>query len=118
MTIREIKELINARVLWGEDLMDGEILSACGSDLMSDVLAYVKEQTLLLTGLTNVQVIRTAEMIDVKLIVFVRGKTPAPDLLGMAEQRGIALMSTGLTLYEACGVLYQNGLPGRCAGHE
>ena len=97
--------------------MEREVFFACGSDLMSDVLAYVGQQTLLLTGLTNAQVLRTAEMTDVSAIVFVRGKKPGEELRSMARALGIALMSTGLTMYEACGTLYMQGLPGRMPGH-
>jgi len=93
-------------------MLQEEILSACGSDLMSDVLAFVKEKTVLLTGLTNPHVVRTAEMLDVSAIVFVRGKKPTEDILRMAIDRKIAILTTSHTLYVACGILYQNGLPG------
>ncbi|MBC8530733.1 DRTGG domain-containing protein [Gehongia tenuis] len=112
MKIGEIKESLEAEVLCGEDLMDLEILSGCGADLMSDVLAFVKEKIVLLTGLTNPHVIRTAEMLDVSCIVFVRGKKPTPDILEMATERGIAVLSTGETLFTACGRLYEKGLRG------
>lgn len=106
----KVKELLDAQVLVGD--LNMVIHSACGSDLMSDCLAFVKDQTLLLTGLTNPQVIRTAELLDVSAIVFVRGKTPQPEVLAMAEERSIALLTTQATLYVACGKLYQAGLPG------
>lgn len=112
MKICTIKKLLDAHLIVGEDLLDHEVLSACGSDLMSDVLAFVKEQTVLLTGLNNPQVIRTAEMLDVSAIVFVRGKTPTPDIIQMAVERDIVLLSTDNTLFEACGKLYQGGLRG------
>lgn len=110
MNIADIKEILNARMLVCKET-DREILCACGSDLMSDVLAYVKEQAVLLTGLTNPHVIRTAEMLDVWAIVFVRGKIPAKEILEMASERNIAVMTTNYTLYEACGKLYKTGLP-------
>ena len=113
MKIRTIKELLDASLIVGEDFLDQEVLSACGSDLMSDVLTFVKEQTVLLTGLNNPQVIRTAEMLDVSAIVFVRGKTPSQDIVQMAIERDIVLLSTDNTLFEACGKLYQGGLRGR-----
>ncbi|HML48453.1 MAG TPA: DRTGG domain-containing protein [Clostridia bacterium] len=112
MTIREVQRLLNADLLCGEDLMETEIRSACGSDLMSDVLAFVKEHTVLLTGLTNPHVIRTAELLDVSCIVFSRGKLPTPDMLEMAKERNIAMLATKHTLYVSCGILYQSGLPG------
>jgi predicted transcriptional regulator len=112
LKLSEIKEILNANVLVGEELLDRDIHSACGSDLMSDVLAFVKEQTLLLTGLTNPHVIRTAELLDVSAIVFVRGKVPGQDILDMAIENSIALLSTEHTLFTACGKLYKAGLPG------
>lgn len=84
---------------------------ACGADLMSDVLAFTHAGTLLLTGLTNPQVVRTAEMAGIKAIVFVRGKHPPRETLVLAEDKGIPLLATRYTLYEACGRLYSAGLP-------
>jgi len=113
MKIITVKELLNAEVLCGEDQMDEDVYSACGSDMMSDVLAYVKEQGLLLTGLVNPQVIRTAEMMDMLCIVFVRAKKPSEEMIRLAEKAGIVLMSTETRMYEACGCLYVNGLNGK-----
>ncbi len=113
MQIREVARLLKADILAGSVNLDREVKFACGSDLMSDVLAFVEEGTLLLTGITNLQVIRTAEMIDVFVIVFVRGKVPANDVIDMANDRNITLMSTDYTLFEACGILYQAGLKGK-----
>ncbi len=112
MDIRKIAELLDAKVLAGEELLGTVVLSACGSDLMSDVLAFVKEHTVLLTGLANPHVVRTAEMLDVSCIVFVRGKSPTEDIIDMAKERNIAILATTHTLYVACGKLYENGLPG------
>ena len=89
-----------------------EVCAACGSDLMSDVLAFVKDQAMLLTGLVNPQVIRTAEMMDMKCIVFVRGKRPDEDMIDLAIERDIVLMCTKLEMFTACGLLYKNGLKG------
>lgn len=113
MEIGEVARLIEADVLIGEESLDREVHFACGCDLMSDVLAFVEDGTLLLTGLTNHQVIRTAEMIDVFAIVFVRGKVPTQEIIDMAKERNIILMSTDYTLFEACGILYQAGLKGK-----
>ena len=85
MTVQKIKELLDAQVLCGESLLEREVHTACGSDMMSDVLAFVKEQAVLLTGLVNPQVIRTAEMMDMQCIVFVRGKQPDLSVLRHAE---------------------------------
>ena len=84
MKISQISELLNAKVLCCEDLLDSEVCSACGSDMMSDVLAFVKNQAVLLTGLVNPQVIRTAEMMDMHCVVFVRGKEPSDEMLSLA----------------------------------
>ena len=110
MTIREIQTLLDAQVLAGEDLLDHAVYSACGSDMMSDVLAYVKDQAVLLTGLVNSQVIRTAEMMDMVCIVFVRSKQPTEEMLTLARESGIAVLATRKRMYEACGKLYCGGL--------
>jgi len=116
MKLTVIKEILRAEVLAGEEYLDQvEVLTVCGADLMSDVLAFTKEKTLLLTGLTNNQVIRTAEMIDLSGIVFVRGKRPGPDVLKMAKERKLPLLLTSYPLYEACGILFSTGLDG-CGG--
>ncbi len=112
MKIREIADLLNAKVLCCEEMLDGEINSACGCDMMSDVLAFVKEQAVLLTGLCNPQVVRTAEMMDMRCIVFVRGKTPPADVIALAEQSSIVVLATTERMYVACGKLYCNGLSG------
>ncbi len=112
MKINAIKELLDAEVLCGSESLEQEIHSACGSDMMSDVLAYVKDQAVLLTGLVNAQVIRTAEMMDMKCIVFVRSKRPSPDMIELAQESGIAVLTTAKRMYDACGILYSNGLKG------
>ena len=112
MTINTIKELLGAEVLCGSESLDKEIHSACGSDMMSDVLAYVKDQAVLMTGLVNSQVIRTAEMMDMHCIVFVRSKKPSQDMLELAEESGMVILTTPRRMYEACGILYSNGLKG------
>ncbi len=116
MLLSEVKTILNAQVLTGETddaLVTVNINTACGSDLMSDVLAYVKDQSLLLTGLINSQVIRTAEMMDIIAICFVRGKAPTDDVITLAKEKGVILMATDLPMYPACGRLYQKGLRGR-----
>ena len=110
MKISEIKELLDAEVLCLEDHLDTEVHSACGSDMMSDVLAYVKNQAVLLTGLVNAQVIRTAAMMDMQCIVFVRSKMPSEEMLCLANECGITVMTSPLRMYEACGRLYSEGL--------
>ena len=112
MKIQQIAELLNAKVLCGEDRLDGTVKSACGCDMMSDVLAFVKDQAVLLTGLCNPQVVRTAEMMDMHCIVFVRGKIPPPEVIELADESGIVVLATSERMYVACGKLYANGLAG------
>ena len=112
MKICTIRELLDAQVLVGEENLGKHVYSACGSDMMSDVLAYVKDQAVLMTGLVNAQVIRTAEMMDMVCIVFVRSKEPTEEMLRLAQESGIVVMSTKKRMYEACGILYSNGLVG------
>ncbi len=112
MKIITMKELLDAEVVCNEDGLGRHVYSACGSDMMSDVLAYVKDQAVLLTGLVNSQVIRTAEMMDMVCIVFVRSKSPTEEMIELAKESGIVLLKTEKRLYEACGILYSNGLVG------
>jgi predicted transcriptional regulator len=112
MTIRDIKEILGAKIIIGEDWKDREVHTACGSDMMSDVLAFMKDQSVLLTGLCNLQVIRTAEMMDIVCIVFVRGKLPDETMIAMAKEKEIAILSTGHRMFSACGMLYEKGLRG------
>ena len=113
MTLEKIMALLNAEVLvGGSDALQMEIKIGCGCDLMSDVLAFAKPGSLLLTGLTNPQSVRTAEMSDIKAICFVRGKKPDSKTLELAKSKSIPLLSTPLPLFEACGKLYNAGLVG------
>ncbi|MBQ6421195.1 MAG: hypothetical protein IJK02_09000 [Clostridia bacterium] len=116
MKISTIVELLDADVLTGVDHLETDVHSACGSDMMSDVLAYVKDQAVLLTGLVNSQVIRTAEMMDMVCVVFVRAKRPTLEMIDIAQESGIVLLSSEKRMYDACGTLYANGLNG--ARHE
>lgn len=112
MTIEKIKEILNAEVMCCTHLLQTEVHTACGSDMMSDVLAFVKEQAALLTGLVNPQVIRTAEMMDMHCIIFVRGKRPDLKMLEMAEDRDMVVLCTQLEMFTSCGKLYSAGLKG------
>ena len=112
MKISKMQELLDAKVLCCEENLGQHVYSAFGCDLMSDVLAYVTDQAVLLTGLVNPQVIRTALMLDMVCIVFVRSKVPSEEMLALAKENGIVMMSTNKTLYNTCGVLYANGLVG------
>lgn len=110
MKIRIIRELLDAEVLCGQEYMDREVNSACGSDMMSDVLAYVKDQAVLLTGLVNPQVVRTAEMMDMVCVVFVRSKMPTEEIVRLARESHMVILATRKRMYEACGKLYTAGL--------
>ena len=110
MKIYQIRELLGAELLCGEEFLDNDVFSACCSDMMSDVLAYVKDQGVLLTGLVNPQVIRTASMMDMVCIVFVRSKEPTDEIVALAKECGIVVMKSSLRAYEACGCLYTAGL--------
>jgi hypothetical protein len=110
MKLREILSLLDAEVLTRNSDLDKEIPCAFASDLISDILMCTKEPTLLLTGLTNTQVIRLCDMIDVLGIVFVRGKLPPQELIEMAEERNLILIGTKLTMFRSSGMLYSSGL--------
>ncbi|MBN1948706.1 MAG: transcriptional regulator [Candidatus Cloacimonetes bacterium] len=110
MRLQEITAALEAEVLTSNPDPDLEVTCAFGSDLISDILMCTKEPTLLLTGLTNPQVIRLADMIDLFGIVFVRGKKPPREIIEMAEERGLPLISTRFTLYRSSGILYNLGL--------
>ena len=110
MKISAIKELLDAEVIYGEEFLDREANSACGSDMMSDVLAYVKDQGVLVTGLVNPQVIRTANMMDIVCIVFVRGKAPTEEMIELAKEFDIAVLLTEKRAFDTSGILYMAGL--------
>ena len=112
MLIKDIIELLDATLVYGTDIDTREVHSGFGSDMMSDVLAFVKDQPVLLTGLCNPQVVRTAEMMDIMCLVFVRNKQPGEDMIALARQRNICILTTPHTMFTACGLLYAAGLRG------
>jgi len=112
LTLEQIRDILKAQVLCCEDKMVAQAFSACGCDLMSDVLSFTKPGSILLTGLTNSQVIRTAELLDLKGVVFVRDKQPDAHTISLAKDCGIPLLSSPYPLYESCGMLYAKGLRG------
>lgn len=112
MKLSQIAEILNADVICGEGLRDKEVVSACASDMMSDVLAFVKDHAVLITGLCNPQVIRTAEMMDISCIVYVRGKRPDEMSVELAKSKNIVLLASKFRMYQACGRLYSEGLQG------
>jgi len=109
--LRKVLELIEGKLITKNVDLNQEVQMGCGADLMSDVLAFTHEGTLLMSGLTNPQVVRTAEMAGIKAIVFVRGKIPPPETVALAEEKGIPLLASKYTMFETCGRLYQAGLP-------
>jgi predicted transcriptional regulator len=112
MDLRKVVAVLDAEIVSRQSNMRQEMFVGAAADLMSDVLAYARPDSVLLTGLVHPQVVRTAEMAGIRAIVFVRGKHPSAETIGLAEEVGIPLLSTCYTMYEACGRLYQAGLPG------
>ena len=110
MKLFKIKEILEAEMLCCAEYLDKDIEVACGSDLLSDVLAFTNAHALLLTGLINPQVIRTAELVDIEAICFVRGKRPEKSIITLAEKKNISVLCTQYQMYEACGKLYMGGL--------
>ena len=117
MTINQIAQILEAEFVCCEENKHNEVHSACGSDMMSDVLAYVKDQSVLITGLCNPQVVRTAVMMDMRCIVFVRGKMPPAEVVDLAEDAGLVVLASPERMYTACGKLYVNGLAGGEVGN-
>ena len=112
MNLREIAKILDADILAGQDRLDMEVGTAFGADLMSDVLAFAKAGSILLTGLTNPQVLRTAAVLDIAAIVIVRGKRPSADTLTLAAEMGIPILATKYILFESAGRLYREGIVG------
>jgi predicted transcriptional regulator len=110
MKLNEVLQIIEGKVISTVVDLEAEVTSGGGADLMSDVLAFAQEGMLLMTGLTNPQVVRTAEMAGTAAIVFVRGKIPPPETIALATQKGIPLLASQFTMFETCGRLYQAGL--------
>ena len=117
MRLNEIIELLAAEVIVNKDDTDVIAETACASDLMSDVLSFAKPGGILLTGLTTIQVIYTAELAELKAICFVRGKRPPKDTVRLAESKGVVLLRTNLPMFESCGRLHEHGLKG-CSHHD
>ncbi len=113
--LRDVQRILHAEVLWGEDLLDREVVAGFGCDLISDSLFFATSGTLLLTGLTHPQVVRAAELMEFCGVVFVRGKRPVDSVIELARERGIPLLLTGYLLFDSCGLLYEAGLRG-CRG--
>lgn len=111
MNVEQLIKLIEGRLINGSADLNREIKGGCGADLMSDVLASVQPEAVLLTGLCNPQVIRTAQMADVAAVVLVRGKVPPAETIALAEREDIPLISSPFGMFELCGRLHQAGMP-------
>ncbi len=112
MKLRDVKDILDAEIIVGEENMDMEVKTAFGADLMSDVLAFAKAGSLLLTGLTNTQVIRTANVLDIAAIILVRGKKPSSETIALARELKIPILATKYILFETAGRLYLKGIVG------
>lgn len=112
MTLADVRDLLEAQVIVGEDKLGIEIRTAFGADLMSDVLAYARSGCLLITGLSNLQAIRTAYALDIAAIVICRGKPLTDKFVEIARELGIPVLWTTLIMFESCGRLYRAGLTG------
>ncbi len=111
MKLSQIINVVNGTLYNKEAYIDWDVKGGCGADLMSDVLASIQPDAVLLTGLCNPQVIRTAQMADVRAIILVRGKQPPAETISLAEKEEIPLISSPYGMFELCGRLYQAGLP-------
>ena len=112
LKLREVKEILDASVIVGEETLDMEVKTAFGADLMSDVLAFAKAGSLLLTGLANTQVIRIANALDIAAIILVRGKKPSAETIQLAQELKITVLTTKYILFETAGRLYAKGIVG------
>lgn len=112
MKLSEIKEILNAECLTGEEHMDRTVFGGGGADLMDDILSAVAKGSVLLTGLNSEQVVRTARIAEVGAVVFVRGKRPKDSILDLARSYDLPILMTGYSMFVASGRLYMNGLRG------
>jgi len=112
LKLRDVKEILEAIVFVGEDKLDMEVSTAFGADLMSDVMAFAKAGSLLLTGLTNSQVVKTAANRNIAAIILVRGKEPSTEAINMAKELQIPILATKYILFETAGILYNKGIVG------
>lgn len=110
MKLSEVKETLDALVVVGHDKLDIQVTGGAAADLMSDLLKNPKEGSLLLSGLNNIQVIRTSVIAGIAAVVLVRGKTPDPAMIEHAREHGLPLLSSHFNMYSACGRLYSKGL--------
>lgn len=110
MQVSDIVDILSCEVYSGKEFLNNNIHYGCASDLMSDVLAFSQSGAVLLTGLATVQTIQTADIADIKAVIFVRGKKPDPSVISIAREKGMPILGTEYSMYEACGLLYSRGL--------
>lgn len=110
MKIKEIIALLDAKLVSGNQWMEEEVEFAFSSDLMSDVLTLRTNHVILLTGLCNIQTMRTVEMADIKMVLFVRGKKVTDEMLEIAEENDIILLECPYSMFKTSGLLYEAGL--------
>jgi predicted transcriptional regulator len=110
MKLSEIISTVEGTLITENADLDVDICCACAADLMSDVLVHARSEAVLLTGLTNPQVVRTAEMAEIVAIIFILGKRAPPETIALAENKGIPLITTKYTMFEGCGRLFQAGM--------
>jgi predicted transcriptional regulator len=111
MMLSDVQHMLRCEVFSGKAFVDRPVTYGCASDLMSDVLAFSRTGALLLTGLVNVQTVQTAFIAELNAVIFVRGKRPDKHVLQCAREKGIPLLGTPYSMYEACGMLYRSGIP-------
>jgi hypothetical protein len=112
MTVEQIAKTVEGSIICGKTFKDKEIATACGSDMMSDVMAFYHDRGLLLTGLINIQVVRTASLLDLDGICFVRGKKPTQEMTDLAQEDNLFIIETDMPMFPACGKLFAAGLKG------
>lgn len=112
VTLSDVRDILDAEVIVGEDQLGKEVLTAFSADLMSDVLAFAKAGSLLLTGLTNPQVVRTADILEIAAIILVRGKRPPQETIQLAQDLKIPILTTKYILFETSGRLHEKGIVG------
>ncbi|HYQ58670.1 MAG TPA: hypothetical protein VEP89_15125 [Draconibacterium sp.] len=110
MRLTEIIDLTHAKVVAGDAGQDHDLQKAFSSDLMSDVLTLDTEHILLITGLANVQLVRTAEMADIEVVILARNKKASPEMIDLANEIGLIILETPYSIYRSSGLLYEKGL--------
>lgn len=112
MKLSEIRDILECEVLTGDDDLSAEVHQVVASDGMSEILAFAKSRELMITGLTNIQAVRTADIAGVSAIVFCRGKRPDARVVEFAKKKRIPVLATRMVMFDICAILYNKGLKG------